>query len=259
MSQGTWVLLKNVHLATDWLNKVEQKIFRSNPHTQFRLFMTMEFSDKIPNTLLRQSLKFIFELPDGVKASISRTFGSVIVASRSDSEPVERARLHFLLGWLHSVILERMRYHPIGWSKKYEFNEADLRCAMDLVDEYIDLQGKKHNIAIDKIPWEAIRSVLINNIYGGKIDNDYDTLILKSLVEQYFSAESFDINKSMVPEMSDIKELGVPEATQTSDYVKWIKQLPNNESPVWSGLPHNAEKVLKEKQAIYSLSTLWNI
>lgn len=180
---GSWVLLKNVHLATDWLSEVEQKVYRAKPHKNFRLFMTTEFSDKIPNTLLRQSLKFIFELPDGIKPSISRTFGSVIVGSRSDTDPLERARMHFLLGWLHSVILERMRYQPIGWSKKYEFNEADLRCAMDLVDEYIDLQGSRHNLPIDKIPWEAIQSVLINNIYGGKIDNDYDAYILKSLVE----------------------------------------------------------------------------
>lgn len=258
LQSGSWVLLKNVHLATDWLNEVEQKIFRAIPHQNFRLFMTMEFSEKIPNTLLRESMKFIFELPDGVKASISRTFGSVIVPARSDTDPVERSRLHFLLGWLHSVILERMRYHPIGWSKKYEFNEADLRCAMDLVDEYIDLQGQRHNLPIDKIPWDAIRSVLINNIYGGKIDNEYDALILKSLVEQYFSVKSFDINSSMVPELTD-EGLKIPEATTTSQFASWIKSLPANESPVWSGLPHNAEKVLKEKKAIYTTSTLWRI
>ena len=35
--------------------------------------------------------------------------------------------------------------------------------------------------------------------------------------------------------------------------------MPNNESPIWSGLPHNAEKVLKEKKAAYTLATLWNI
>ena len=203
LQSGSWVVLKNVHLATDWLNEVEQKIFRSNPNANFRLFMTMEFSDKIPNTLLRQSLKFIFELPDGVKASINRTYGSVMTAARSDKDPIERSRLHFLLAWLHSVILERMRYNPIGWSKGYEFNEADLRCAMDLVDEYVDSQGSRRNLPIDKIPWDAIRSVLINNIYGGKIDNDYDTLILKSLVEQYFCEESFDYNNSMVPELAD--------------------------------------------------------
>jgi len=67
-----------------------------------------------------------------------------------------------------------MRYCPIGWSKTYEFNEADFRCATDLIDEYVDLQGDRHNLPMDKIPWDAIQSVLINNIYGGKIDNNYD-------------------------------------------------------------------------------------
>lgn len=258
IQSGSWVILKNVHLATEWLNEVEQKIFRSNPNPNFRLFMTMEFSDKIPNTLLRQSLKFIFELPDGVKASINRTYGSVMTAARSDKDPIERSRLHFLLAWLHSVILERMRYNPIGWSKGYEFNEADLRCAMDLVDEYVDIQGTRRNLPIDKIPWDAIRSVLINNIYGGKIDNDYDTLILKSLVEQYFCEESFDDQNSMVPEIED-PLLKCPQANETKDFYTWVKNLPNNESPIWSGLPHNAEKVLKEKKAAYTLSTLWNI
>jgi dynein heavy chain 1 len=258
IQSGSWVLLKNVHLAPDYLIEIEQKIFRATPNPNFRLFLTMEFSDRIPNTLLRQSLKFIFELPDGVKSSIKRIYGTVFTSERSDVEPIERSRLHFLLGWLHAVILERMRYKPIGWSKGYEFNEADLRCALDLVDEYIDIQGKKHNLPIDKIPWEAIRSVLINNIYGGKIDNDYDSKILKSLVEQFFSPDSFDINKSMVPELHD-PNLKVPEASKYQEFKEWVEKLPENESPIWSGLPHNAEKVLKEQKNFYTLHTLWKI
>lgn len=46
--------------------------------------------------------------------------------------------MHFLLAWLHAVLLERMRYTPIGYTKVYEFNEADQRCALDLIDEFID-------------------------------------------------------------------------------------------------------------------------
>lgn len=63
----------------------------------------------------------------------------------------------------------------------------------------------------------------------------------------------------MVPERADIKELQNPEATTTAEFEKWIRSLPNNESPVWSGLPHNAEKVLKEKMASNALTTLWKI
>lgn len=63
----------------------------------------------------------------------------------------------------------------------------------------------------------------------------------------------------MVPEKADVLELRNPEASKTSEFEKWINALPNNESPVWSGLPHNAEKVLKEKMALNALGTLWKI
>lgn len=31
-----------------------------------------------------------------------------------------------------------MRYTPLGWAKKYEFTESDLRVACDMLDVWID-------------------------------------------------------------------------------------------------------------------------
>ena len=52
--------------------------------------------------------------------------------------PHERSRIYFLLAWMHAVVQERLRYVPQGWSKKYEFGDADLRSAMDTIDIWID-------------------------------------------------------------------------------------------------------------------------
>ena len=52
--------------------------------------------------------------------------------------PNERARLYFLLAWFHAIVQERLRYAPLGWSQKYEFNESDLKCACDTLDTWID-------------------------------------------------------------------------------------------------------------------------
>ena len=51
---------------------------------------------------------------------------------------MERARLYFLLAWFHAIVQERLVYAPLGWSKHYEFNESDLRCACDTIDVWID-------------------------------------------------------------------------------------------------------------------------
>ena len=51
---------------------------------------------------------------------------------------MERARLYFLLAWFHAIVQERLVYAPLGWSKHYEFNESDLRCACDTIDTWID-------------------------------------------------------------------------------------------------------------------------
>ena len=134
---GRWVMLKNVHLASQWLVQLEKKLHSLTPHANFRLFLTMEISVKLPVNLLRAGRVFVFEPPPGVKANLLRIF-STIPASRMCRAPNERARLYFLLSWLHAVIQERLRYAPLGWSKKYEFNESDLRCGCDTLDVWID-------------------------------------------------------------------------------------------------------------------------
>lgn len=67
----------------------------------------------------------MFEPPSGIKASLYRTFKTVLTPNVVDKAPRERGRLHFLVAWLHSVLLERLRFTPTGYTKTYEFNEAD--------------------------------------------------------------------------------------------------------------------------------------
>ena len=97
----------------------------------------MQKHTQVPVNLLRASRIFTFEPPPGVKANLVRTF-STVPAPRMCREPHERARLYFLLAWFHATIQERLRYAPLGWTKKYEFNESDLRMACDTLDTWLD-------------------------------------------------------------------------------------------------------------------------
>ena len=51
----------------------------------------------------------------------------------------------------------------------YEFNEADQRCALDLIDELINSFGDRNNLPPEKIPWDFIKCILSQNLYGGKV------------------------------------------------------------------------------------------
>jgi dynein heavy chain 1 len=93
------------------------------------------------------------------------------------------------------VVQERLRYTPIGWSKIYEFNESDMRCTLDSIDEWVNNMGKgRSNVDPDKIPWDAIRTLIPQTIFGGKIDNVFDNKIVQSLADQFFRAEAYNLN-----------------------------------------------------------------
>jgi len=134
---GNWVLLKNVHLAPQWLVELEKVIYKMTLNENFRLFLTMENNPKVPSTLLRASHVLVFEPPSGIKAALERSYKQSITKARSDKLPVQRSKMHFIVSWFNAVVQERLRYTPIGWSKVYPFNEADQRCTLDCVDEWL--------------------------------------------------------------------------------------------------------------------------
>jgi len=239
---GRWVLLKNVHLAIAWLVQLEKKLHSLQAHPSFRLFLSMEISVKIPSNLLRLGRCFVFEPPPGIKANLMRTL-SVIPPTRMNKAPNERSRLYFLLAWLHAIIQERLRYVPLGWSKAYEFNESDLRCALDTIDVWIDSAAlNRTNLPPEKIPFDAIFTLLSECVYGGKIDNTFDRRLLDTFLKQLFSIKSFDDDCRLVSDES--LQIGVPDAIRREQFVQWIEALKHQQTPSWLGLPNSAENVL---------------
>ena len=123
---GSWVLVKNVHLAPTWLQSLEKRLNALKPDVDFRLFLSMEISSKAPANLLRASRVLVYEQPAGIRANMRDSLS--MLSSRAVRRPVERTRIHFLLSFLHAVVQERLRYAPaLGWKGFWEFNESDVR------------------------------------------------------------------------------------------------------------------------------------
>lgn len=158
--RGSWVLLKNVHLAPGWLAQLEKKLHSIKADPNFRLCLTMETNPKVPVSLITISRVLMFEPLPGIKANMLETLQS-IPHSQISKGPVERSRLYFLLAWLHSVIQERLRYTPLGWTKTYEFNDSDHSMCVLTVDNWIDnIAAGKSNIDPLSIPWVSFFDIL---------------------------------------------------------------------------------------------------
>ncbi|EDQ84975.1 uncharacterized protein MONBRDRAFT_12266 [Monosiga brevicollis MX1] len=250
IANGRWVVLKNVHLAPSLLVKVEKLLSTSNPNPNFRLFLTSEISPKLPVTLVRTARTFIYEAPAGVKASVTRALQSF--SDQIDAAPSQRAHLYLLLAWLHGVIQERLRYAPLGWSKKYEFGEPDLRTAADTIHTWIDRTADgQANVEPAAIPWEAIRTLLSKSVYGGRIDNEIDQRLLEAFVASVFTEQSFSPKFEFVQadKSSSTPSIKPPQGKGKQELIAWAASLPDAQMPTWLGLPANAEAVLLSNRA----------
>ncbi|KAH8681293.1 dynein heavy chain, N-terminal region 1-domain-containing protein [Xylariales sp. PMI_506] len=240
---GNWVLIKNVHLAPTWLQSLQKRMESLNPHTNFRLFLSMESSPKIPVNFLRASRVLMYEQPAGVRANMKDSMTSL--STRATKSPVERTRMYLLLSFLHAVVQERLRYAPtLGWKGFWEFNDADYECSAFVIDTWVDsVAQSRTNIAPQNIPWEMI-CYLVRETYGGKVDNQGDFDVLTDLVYRILQPAAFDIGHKLVESTETESGLDVPGGTSLPDFMTWINKLPEREPPTYLGLPANAEKLL---------------
>ncbi|KAF6766456.1 dynein [Ephemerocybe angulata] len=246
--QGSWVLLKNVHLAPSWLGQLEKKLQTLNPHRNFRLFLTMEINPSIPVNILRQSRLIMNEPPPGIKANLLDSLRGIPPARLSQG-PAEKVRLYFLLAWFHAVVQERLRYAPLGWSKIYDFNDSDMSSASGTIDTWLNSVSKgRANIDPAVIPWDALRTLIKQSVYGGRVDSDFDQRILDSFVDALFTPNAYNVDFELAPSVSGQQLLSSPDGTKMEHFLSWVQSLPDREPPSWLSLPPTAERVIAVAQ-----------
>ena len=177
--KGDWLCLKNLHLVTAWLPVLEKELNSLEPSKDFRLWLTTELHPKFPAILLQSSMKVTYEAPPGIKRNLERTYDMWSPDLISQGNVVVRSQALFGLAWFHAVVQERRCYIPQGWSKFYEFTQADLRVAQSIVDRLLSKGGKPQ--------WEFMCGLMESAVYGGRVDNNFDGRVLASYLKQYFN------------------------------------------------------------------------
>jgi len=196
--QGFWVALQNVHLMQEWhgtLEKVLESLV-SQCHSNFRCFLTVERlpSDRrdvtlLPEGLLQSCTKVTCGVVSGLQANLKRAWArvdrSVYAAAESRCLPRSLCAMRACLGALcfyHAVVVSRGRFGSSGWSDVfYDFNESDLDISMAVVYNYIaGIPGRK---APSAVPWEQLRFVIGDIMYGGHMTDRWDRRLNAALLE----------------------------------------------------------------------------
>jgi dynein heavy chain 2 len=233
--QGEWLCLKNLHLVIPWVSVLEQELNLLQPHKDFRLWLTSEAHDEFPSILLSSALKITFEAPPGVKQNLLRTYGfwqSDFLAAKS---PVQ-AQLLFALAFLHATLQERRTYIPQGWTKFYEFSQADIRSAADVI-----LAQSKG----DRVDWQTIHGVLENAIYGGRMESDFDVRVLRQYFDRLLTSRVLATGSSQQPEPIT-PGLRLTATNKRKAYVDVVNsEFPDNDIPALFALPPNADRTVQ--------------
>lgn len=243
-STGSWVIVQNIHLAPNWLhnfNQLRATLEMCDP--AFRLIMTTNIDNgHVPAPLLRSSRLICVERPFGMSRLFQDAYS--LLQGQAENPPNERGRLYVSLSWLHSVVCERLRTVPIGWSKKYEFDESQLQGAAHMIDSWLAPLTHSSTIKPYDLPFEAIRYILTNCLYGGQM-LESDRVILSKLVNHLFSEKIFEPFFCLSDQVDATK---APVDTSVAGIFTWLSSFPSIETPEWAGLDSSVQMRYQEEQ-----------
>uniref|UniRef100_A0A3B3UDD1 Dynein axonemal heavy chain 11 n=1 Tax=Poecilia latipinna TaxID=48699 RepID=A0A3B3UDD1_9TELE len=181
--EGHWVILQNIHLVARWLGKLEKLLecCCEDSHPDYRVFMSAE-----PTSTPQEHI-----IPDILdQCSREQEFKTIL----------------FSLCYFHACVAERRKFGPQGWNRKYPFNTGDLTISVNVLYNYLEANAQ--------VPWEDLRYLFGEIMYGGHITDDWDRRLCRTYLEEYM---------------------------QPNQYHEFIDEMLPHESPVHYGLHPNAE------------------
>jgi dynein heavy chain len=233
--EGHWVMLQNIHLMPSWCVQLEKKMDGyaiEGSHPNFRLFLSADPSPGIPIGILDRSVKLTNEPPQGLNANLVRAFANFKKEEFEDRDSKVKA-IVFGLCHFHSVMLERKKFGPMGYNMMYPFATGDLRDSASILYNYLE------NNASGKVPWDDLRYLFGEIMYGGHIVDDWDRKLCKTYLEFYMQDNILD-ETEFVPYAEGKLSCKSPNPGEHQRYIEHIDAMPG-ESPMFYGLHPNAE------------------
>ena len=257
---GDWVVLQNAHLSPQWLLWLERFVRNLNgdeTNQQFRLLITSMPTKAMPLNLLLDAFKICSEPPQGMRANMQRCLNmdAMKVAGlwpdKEEDREVVRAqgfgRFVFALAFLHAVVKERRSYGPAGWNVPYSFSDADFTISLT------QLKNRLGDVRPGgEVPFQALKYIIGEINYGGKVTDDRDRLLMTTLLESIFTKDLLVTDRSPAPLLHSEGPFVPQQGYTLADFEAAVARLPFDTSPESLGMHRNADvtKDLAEANAL---------
>merc|ERR1719335_2105187 len=227
--EGHWVMLQNIHLMPSWCVELEKKMdayAAEGSHLTFRIFFSADPNKGIPIGILERSIKMTNEPPQGLLANLRRAFANFQKEDFEDRDAKVKAIL-FGLCHFHSLMLERKKFGPLGYNMMYPFAAGDLRDSASVLYNY--LEGS----SAVKIPWEDLKYIFGEIMYGGHIVDDWDRKMCATYLAYFMMDEILD-ELQVVPYSDKLQWFTPPAGTTHEKVLEHMETMPA-ESPLFFG------------------------
>ena len=196
---GHWVVLQNIHLVKTWLPRLEKKMEEicEGAHPNYRLFLSADPASNpanhcIPQSILETSIKITNEPPTGIHANLHKALDNFTQETLENcSKEAEFKSILFSLCYFHAVVAERRKFGPQGWNKNYPFNTGDLVISTNVLYNYLE--------ANNRVPWEDLRYLFGEIMYGGHITDDWDRRLCQVYLEEFMHPDQLDGELMLAP------------------------------------------------------------
>jgi len=194
------------------------------------------------------SVKLTNDPPTGVRAGLTRSYRWI---TQDMLEVVERPQylpLLYTITFLYTVIQERRKFGPLGWTVPYEFNQSDLQASIVFLQKYLYQADVRKPIS-----WSTLRYMIGEVHYGGRVTDDFDRRLMDAYSESWLDSAIFE------PEFEFHKNYGFPPLKVLEETQEWIDALPLLDTPEIFGMHPNAELTYRAKQSREVLGTILQI
>lgn len=183
-------MFQNCHLLLSFVRRLEKQLEKiGKPHPDFRLWLTTDPVDTFPIGILQRSLKVVTEPPNGLKLNLRNTYFKLRPQTLESCAHPSYKSLIYVLAFFHAVVQERRKYDKIGWNICYDFNESDFNVCVTILNTYLN---KVLKVKDTKIPWNSLKYLIGEVMYGGRVIDDFDRRIVATYMDEYMGDFLFD-------------------------------------------------------------------